>query len=154
MNRVLALHCRLRSVLATGTLALLCAITFATVSQAKPAKVSRLRLYIMDCGTIEPMDPALYGLKAEEIHGDTGFVTPCYLIVHPKGTLVWDVGQIPDQDIPDDGKVVAQSVFRSSRRLSTQLRALGYEPQSITYVAMSHYHADHTANANLSLIHI
>ena len=103
----------------------------------------------MDCGTIEPMDPALYGLKAEEIHGDTGFVTPCYLVVHPRGTLVWDVGQIPDKDIPDDGTVVAQSVFRTSHRLSTQLLALGYRPQDITYMAMSHYHADHTANANM-----
>jgi N-acyl homoserine lactone hydrolase len=140
---------RTRSVLACCTLALVCAATLAAATNVKPARVERLRLYVMDCGTIEPMDPAFYGLKAEEIHGDTGFVTPCYLIVHPKGTLAWDVGQIPDKDIPDDGTVVAQSVFRTSRRLSTQLLALGYRPQDITYVAMSHYHTDHTANANM-----
>lgn len=142
-------RCRPWSVLAACTLALLTASALATVNNAKEAKVAPLRLYVMDCGTIEPMDPALYGLKAEEIHGDTGFVTPCYLIVHPKGTLVWDVGQIPDKDIPNDGTVVAHSVFRSSRRLTTQLLALGYRPQDITYLAMSHYHADHTANANM-----
>jgi glyoxylase-like metal-dependent hydrolase (beta-lactamase superfamily II) len=134
---------------AMSVLALLIGVTLASLCAAKPASVTRLRLYIMDCGTIMPMDPALYSLKAEEIKGDTGFVTPCYLIVHPKGTLIWDVGEIPDKDIPDDGTVVAQSVFRASRRLSTQLHALGYEPQDITYLAMSHYHADHTANANM-----
>jgi DNA-binding beta-propeller fold protein YncE len=46
------------------------------------------KLYIMDCGTIDAMDPGLYSLKKEEIkRGDTTFVSPCYLIVHPKGTL-------------------------------------------------------------------
>jgi N-acyl homoserine lactone hydrolase len=122
--------------------------TFAGACCAKPAPVQRLRLYVMDCGTIVAMDPALYGLKAEEIHGDTAFVTPCYLIAHPKGTLVWDVGQIPDEDIPDDNTLVQQAVLRATRRLSTQLLSIGYKPQDITYLAMSHYHADHTANAN------
>jgi glyoxylase-like metal-dependent hydrolase (beta-lactamase superfamily II) len=136
------------SVMAVCALALLGGVTFASVSHAKPAHVARLRLYVMDCGTIVAMDPALYGLKAEEIHGDTAFVTPCYLVVHPKGTLVWDVGQVPDKDIPDDGTLVQQTVLRATRRLSTQLMAIGYEPQDITYIAMSHYHADHTANAN------
>ena len=46
--------------------------TLATAAMARPPHVSRLRLYVMDCGTIVAMDPALYGLKAEEIHGDTG----------------------------------------------------------------------------------
>jgi glyoxylase-like metal-dependent hydrolase (beta-lactamase superfamily II) len=128
--------------------ALLGTVAFGTVAMAKAPHVSRLRLYVMDCGTIVPMDPTLYGLKAEEIHGDTGFVTPCYLIVHPKGTLAWDVGQVPDKDIPDDGTMVQQTVLRATRRLSTQLLAIGYQPQDITYLAMSHYHADHTANAN------
>ena len=30
-----------------------------------------------------------------------------------------------------------------------QLQALGFTPADITYMAMSHYHLDHTANANL-----
>jgi N-acyl homoserine lactone hydrolase len=107
-------------------------------------------LYILDCGTIAPMDPTLFGVKKEEIAGDASFVTPCYLIVHPKGTLIWDVGQIADADIPDDGtEVVQQNILKAKRRLTTQLAALGHEPQDITYLAMSHYHLDHTANANL-----
>ena len=116
----------------------------AAASSATP------KLYILDCGTIAPMNPELFGLKASEIKGDGGFVTPCYLVVHPKGTLIWDVGQVPDSDIPDDGtEVVQQGMLKATRRLAPQLAALGYEPKDITYVAMSHYHVDHTANANM-----
>lgn len=108
------------------------------------------RLYILDCGTITAMDPGLYSLKKEEIkRGDTSFVSPCYLIVHPKGTLAWDLGQVPDAKIKEDGtEAVEQGVLKATRRLDHQLEALGYPIRDITFVAMSHYHADHTANAN------
>jgi N-acyl homoserine lactone hydrolase len=116
---------------------------------ATPAAGATPKLYILDCGTIAPMDPTLFGLKKEEIKGDASFVSPCYLVVHPKGTLIWDVGQVPDANIPDDGtEAVQQNILKATKRLSTQLAALGYKPKDITYVAMSHYHADHTANAN------
>jgi len=123
----------------------------ALAAGATPAAVpATLRLYVFDCGTIAAMDPVLFGLTAGEVKRDVTFVTPCYLVVHPKGTLIWDVGQVPDADIPDDGtEVVQQGILKSKRRLTSQLAALGYQPKDITYVAMSHYHADHTANANL-----
>jgi N-acyl homoserine lactone hydrolase len=108
------------------------------------------RLYILDCGTISRMDPNLFGLKPEEVKVNIGFASPCYLVVHPKGTLIWDVGQVPDADIPDDGtEVVQQGILKATHRLGSQLARLGYGPKDVTYVAMSHYHADHTANANL-----
>lgn len=108
------------------------------------------RLYILNCGTIDPMNPELFGLKAEEIVGDASFVSPCYLVVHPRGTLVWDVGQVPDQKIPDDGTEVSeQEILKATQRLSSQLQALNHEIKDISYMAMSHYHADHTANANM-----
>jgi glyoxylase-like metal-dependent hydrolase (beta-lactamase superfamily II) len=119
-------------------------------SYAAPAPPHSLRLYVLDCGTIASMDPALFNLKPGEFKGDVHFVSPCYLIVHPKGTLIWDVGQVQDKDIPDDGtEVVKQGILKATRRLLPQLAALGYQPKDITYLAMSHYHADHTANANL-----
>jgi N-acyl homoserine lactone hydrolase len=137
-------------------------LAFAALSVAAAAAVaaapapagttpsSQLRLYVLDCGTISAMDPVLFGLKPNEVNREVTFVTPCYLIVHPKGTLIWDVGQVPDQDIPDDGtEVVQQGILKAKRRLAPQLAALGFKPKDITYLAMSHYHADHTANANL-----
>lgn len=117
--------------------------------EAQAAADASLRLYVLDCGTIAPMDPALFSLAADEIAGDASFASPCYLIVHPQGTLVWEVGQVPDAGIPDDGtEVVEQDILKATRRLDTQLAALGHPVDSIDYMAMSHYHADHTANAN------
>jgi N-acyl homoserine lactone hydrolase len=123
--------------------------TAQTPPAAKQVEAVGPKLFILDCGTISPMDPALFSLKKEEIKGDASFVSPCYLIVHPKGTLVWDLGQVPDKDIRDDGsEAVVQDILKATRRLSTQLTALGHPIDSISFMAMSHYHADHTANAN------
>lgn len=107
------------------------------------------RLYVLDCGTISPMDPALFSVKKEEVAGDVSFASPCYLVVHPKGTLVWEAGQVPDAKVKDDGtEAVEQDILKATRQLSTQLAALGHPVDSIDFLAMSHYHADHTANAN------
>ncbi len=132
-------------------LALAC-LSFARTAAAGEAPKPHsdgLRLYVFDCGTLPAMSPATFNLKPEQVKSSTDLVTTCFLIVHPKGTLMWDVGQIPDAHIPDDGtEVVEEKVLRAKRRLSTQLAAVGYRPQDITYLAMSHYHGDHTANAN------
>lgn len=115
--------------------------------QQKPPAPTSPRLYILDCGTIVDMNPASYDLKAEEIKGPLDFITPCYLIVHPKGVLIWDVGEIPDASMPANGPG-SQGPFRVSKKLMPQLAALGYTPANITFMAMSHYHSDHSANAN------
>jgi N-acyl homoserine lactone hydrolase len=135
-----------------AAVAALAAVVFLIAGPANAAApaAKELRLYILDCGTIAPMDPKLFSLTKEEIHSDASFVSPCYLVVHPKGTLIWDVGQVPDDMIPDNGTEVAlQGLLKAKRKLAPQLVALGYPPKDITYIAMSHYHADHTANANM-----
>jgi N-acyl homoserine lactone hydrolase len=73
---------------------------------------------------------------------------PCYLVAHPKGTLMWDVGVIADAAFKGDGAPVTEGVSTVARPLLPQLAALGYTPADITYLALSHYHSDHTANAN------
>ena len=123
------------------------ALMGAFAGQQKPSAPPSVRLYILDCGTIVDMNPASYGLKIEEIKGPLDFITPCYLVVHPRGTLMWDVGQIPDANMPANGPG-SQGPFRVNRKLLPQLAALGYSPADITYMAMSHYHGDHSANAN------
>ena len=104
------------------------------------------RLYIFDCGAIDGVSPDSFGLKAEEI-ATPGFATPCYLVVHSRGTLMWDVGQIPDANLKAAGET-KQGAFTVTKALLPQLAAAGYRPEQITYLAMSHYHGDHTANAN------
>ena len=60
---------------------------------------------------------------------------------------MFDSGEIPDAAFKD-GQPVTQGVMSASKPLLPQLAAAGYKPADINYFAMSHYHADHTANAN------
>ena len=117
-------------------------------SGQKPPKAPRsLRLYVFDCGTIHTTNGDAYSLKKEEM-GSTEMSIPCFLIVHPKGTLMWDNGDIPDSAFPPGGRPASVGVVTQDKPLLPQLAAVGYAPANITYLAMSHYHGDHVANAN------
>jgi N-acyl homoserine lactone hydrolase len=117
-------------------------------AQKTAAPVTSLRVYLFDCGLIKGEDPLTYGLKLGDVK-NPDMVVPCYLIVHPKGTLMWDVGVIPDSAF-NGGKPGTEEgdTVSSPRPLLPQLAAIGYPAKNITYIAFSHYHFDHTANAN------
>jgi glyoxylase-like metal-dependent hydrolase (beta-lactamase superfamily II) len=120
---------------------------YAQAGATTPPKVSSPRLYVFDCGVIKGLGVELFGFKKDEVPIRDFFVA-CYLVVHPKGTLMWDVGVVPDSAFKGDGSPVTEGASTVSRPLLPQLAALGYTPADITYLAMSHYHSDHTANAN------
>jgi N-acyl homoserine lactone hydrolase len=136
-----------------AALVFLLAFAFAAqpcTAQGKAAPVKSLRVYLFDCGLIKGLTAKDYSLKKEDVN-NTDMVVPCYLIVHPKGTLMWDVGLIPDSAFKGAGPVTESEgsmTISSPRPLLPQLAALGYPPQDITYIAFSHYHFDHIANAN------
>jgi N-acyl homoserine lactone hydrolase len=119
----------------------------AGYAQGKPAPPRTVRLYIFDCGVIKGLGVDLFGFKAGEVPPRDFFV-PCYLVVHPRGTLMWDVGVVPDGAFKPGGGPVTEGPSTVDRPLKPQLAALGYTPADITYLALSHYHSDHTANAN------
>ena len=126
-------------------------------SQGAPARlaVKTTRLYVLDCGmlNIDPEGVARYHVTEKEVV-EARMPVPCFLVVHPKGVLLWDTGVIPDADVEKaapkpalyDVNAVSHAVV--SRTLRSQLAALGYKPADITYVAVSHAHKDHTANLN------
>jgi glyoxylase-like metal-dependent hydrolase (beta-lactamase superfamily II) len=117
-------------------------------SHAASAKLPKtLRLYIFDCGTIHTTTVDTYSLKKEEVKS-TEMAIPCILVAHPKGLLMWDNGDIPDRAFPAGGGSAKAGVVTQDKPLLPQLAAIGYTPAEITYLAMSHYHGDHVANAN------
>jgi N-acyl homoserine lactone hydrolase len=117
-------------------------------AQETAAPVTSLRLYLFDCGLIRGEDPTGYGLRKDQVK-NPDMVVPCYLVVHPKGTLMWDVGLFPDSAFKGDKPVTSSDGSETaSKPLLPQLAAIGYRPENITYIAFSHYHSDHTANAN------
>ena len=118
----------------------------AAAADAKPP--ANLRLYVFDCGRLDIPDITPYQLKRDEIATNVMSV-PCFLVVHPKGTLMWDVGAVPDALIPEGGTGTLRQYGSSNKRLADQLAAIGYAPKDITYLALSHFHWDHVGNANL-----
>jgi len=104
-----------------------------------------MRMYVFDCATLKDRDPAAYGLTRQQV-GSVDMSDPCFLIVHPKGTLLWETG-LNDAiyDRPEGGGAKHDKIDKSLR---SQLAAIGYGPADITYLAMSHAHGDHSGNGN------
>jgi N-acyl homoserine lactone hydrolase len=128
-------------------LILLAAALAATAAPKHAQALKSVRLFIFDCGTIHTTSVDTYSLKKEEV-GSTEMAIPCILVAHPKGTLMWDNGDIPDRAFPAGGGPATAGVVTQARPLLPQLAEVGYAPADITYLAMSHYHGDHVANAN------
>ena len=129
----------------------------ADAGASRPASPVSLRLYVLDCGSIHVADLSRYELRRDEVETSELSVA-CFLIVHPKGALMWDVGAVPDADwVPTGRPVVHHLVLPGgqtrevtlTQALGTQLTEIGYPPSKIRYLALSHYHYDHTANANV-----
>jgi Metallo-beta-lactamase superfamily len=121
---------------------------------AQPPKT--LRLYVFHCGVINVNRAGTerYKVTPEEV-GETRFSVPCFLVAHPKGTLLWDLGIVPDDTVEarargEQGNATATppAVAVVPRTLKSQLAEVGYRPEDITYFAFSHAHVDHNANAN------
>ena len=142
-------------------LALICSVqrsAYANETPAKPAprppgvaplpKVTAPRLYVIDCGTLVYNRPEDYSLTREEV-ADTNMAVPCFLVLHPKGALLFDTG-LSDRLV---GRPLWESVDGGYGQikfntLSGHLADIGVTPADITYLALSHSHFDHIGNAN------
>jgi len=141
----------IRLVSATLVAAVSVALGFTPASAQQPPTPrppQSLRLYVLDCGIITPANVDNYGFKPNEV-ADMRMVTPCFLIVHARGSLMWDTGEIPDTAFKDGVSPQKLNAYTVNRPLLPQLAAIGYSPANITYLALSHYHGDHVANASL-----
>jgi glyoxylase-like metal-dependent hydrolase (beta-lactamase superfamily II) len=110
--------------------------------------VASPRIYIFDNGTLSGLDPALFNFAAEEL-AEVDFVNISYLIVHPDGTLMFDTGGVPDSEFEGHEGPVVEGIMSVTQPLRPQIEAAGFAPEDIDFFALSHYHADHTANANM-----
>ena len=149
MRRERAAHIGWTAALATAVLILAGPIASSILHAQQPPRVRSVRLYIFDCGVLKRGEPTAYNLTRDQV-GSTDFSDACYLVVHPRGTLLWDVGIIPDDQIKPGGVELPTPRGNNvaARTLRGQLKELGYTPATITYLAISHGHADHVANAN------
>jgi N-acyl homoserine lactone hydrolase len=113
-----------------------------------PGPPPSARLYVFDCGSLNIPDISPYQLKKEELATNMMSV-PCFLVAHPKGTLMWDVGAVPDSSFKPGSTSATLRYATVTKTLTAQLSEVGYTPGAMTYLAFSHFHWDHIGNANL-----
>jgi N-acyl homoserine lactone hydrolase len=114
---------------------------------APPPKVTSPRLYVFDCGTLVYNKPEDYNLKRDEVK-DSNMGVTCYLVVHPRGLLIYDTG-LNDRLV---GRPLYENVIEGYAQIKFntligQLADIGVRPSNIDYLVLSHYHWDHIGNA-------
>src|ERR1700674_5270995 len=101
----------------------------------RPQPPQSLRLYVLDCGKITPATVEQYRLKPSEM-ANTEMITPCFLIAHPRGTMIGDTGEIPDSAFQNGVSPQKLNAYTVERPLLPQLAVIGYTPADITYLAL------------------
>jgi len=118
------------------------------IMELKPSGETPLKVYVLDCGQIVAHDASIFNLALAGT--ELTLSDSCYLIKHPKGTLIWDTG-LPDAiNASANGIDAGGGAFTAyvNKTLLSQLEEIDIDPASVKYIAMSHLHFDHTGNAN------
>lgn len=104
-----------------------------------------VRLYALDCGRIQLADMGMFSDTGEYDGRPGQLVSPCFVVVHPSGTLLWDTGL--GDHLAGKGPVAAPGgvTLQVDRSLQSQLQMIGVKQPD--YLALSHTHFDHTGNA-------
>jgi N-acyl homoserine lactone hydrolase len=127
----------------------------ALIGNAQSTDVQSPRLYVFDGGVLAS-ETARYRLTDADVE-EVPLSVASFLVVHPRGVLMWDAGAVADREragglgfeqrlLRRDGQ---ERFVKLAPTLQSQLASAGYEPADVTHLALSHYHWDHTADANL-----
>ena len=108
------------------------------------------KLYVIDCGWAHAADQSLWS-PGVNVGAPIDFSDDCYLIHHSdEGYLLWDTGITDRVAALPDGQFVqaTRQTWHRGQTLIAALAALGVKPGDVRYVAISHFHPDHTGNVD------
>jgi len=125
------------------------ALLLHACSNTKPSN-DEVKLYVLDCGTIIVKDISLFSPGVDKGISKK-LANACYLIKHPQGNFLWETGLSDTLVNESEGIYVAEGMFHLKKKhtLRSQLANIGLTPTDIDYVALSHFHFDHTGNMNM-----
>jgi N-acyl homoserine lactone hydrolase len=104
-----------------------------------------IKLYVLDGGATR-LDKAAFD-AAYRGQGEIQIEVRAFLIVHPKGNLLWDTGH-SDKYLGRGWVDKNRFAINVRKGILSQLDQLGYSASDIDRLAFSHWHYDHTGNAN------
>ena len=107
-----------------------------------------IKLYVFDSGRIRCNDLSTINPGLEK-GGALDMANQIYLIVHPKGSLIWDAGISDEVARHPNGLDVYKGIwiYTVPKTLKSQWAKMAITPESVTWLAFSHLHNDHTGNA-------
>ncbi|GAB3424132.1 N-acyl homoserine lactonase family protein [Flindersiella endophytica] len=108
-----------------------------------------VQLYVLDGGRIDILDWSIYDPAAPAGTRRT-IADPVFLVVHPRGSLVWDTGLGDELAGREEPLLVEDhALFQVTETVGDQLAAAGLPAAGVGYLALSHFHPDHTGNLGL-----
>lgn len=114
---------------------------WTAMAQGEPG----ITLQAFECGRIQANDLGVFSDTLRFRNEKRELIAGCFLIRHPKGVLLWDTGISP-QPAPKPAPGAALSAV-PGKSVSARFAENGIQPAAVTYVGISHYHADHSGGA-------
>jgi glyoxylase-like metal-dependent hydrolase (beta-lactamase superfamily II) len=113
----------------------LLALTLVSISSGEPPK--GMKLYVISSGALTIPKAFLTGFAG--VGQQITIPIPTYLVEHPRGLVLVDTGQRCDNKPPS----VKDGWQCKDADLVNQLKKIGYSPDQIKYVIITHMHIDH-----------
>ena len=121
-----------------------------TEEAAEESMAPEIKFYAFNGGTVSANMLELFSQDTTYTGQSKEFADAFYVIVHPKGTLMWD-GGLPESLVGmEEPYTSPDGAFTVSRKdsVANQLATIGMVPEDIDYLALSHTHFDHVGHAN------
>ncbi|WP_370236710.1 MULTISPECIES: N-acyl homoserine lactonase family protein [Henriciella] len=110
--------------------------------------VESVQLIKLDCGSVYVSDLDIFSTAGDYAGQTDTFDVTCWLIRHPDGDLLWDLG-LPGILTSQDEQTTGVFTVSLDRTIADQLADLGLAMSDIEYLAVSHSHFDHVGQADL-----
>jgi N-acyl homoserine lactone hydrolase len=108
------------------------------------------RLYVLDCGWAHAPDQSRWS-PGVNVNVPIDLSDNCYLIKHSSGaTLLWDTGITDAVASTPNGLIgpAGSPTWYRTKTLLAQLEAIGVTPKNLKWIAISHFHPDHSGNVD------
>lgn len=131
----------------------LCALSLTAMGEIDAKNIKStgsvdVKLMVFECGDLTILNAN--NVDPTRAVGETAeSASPCYLIKHPDGMLMWDTGLDDGLIDKPKGKIEGGGslIFKVKTTLASQFEEANINPKKIEYIAFSHMHLDHTGNA-------